>query len=319
MEHSCKVCGRGFSSLKAVWSHECRNLNSAKKSAHRSEKWEVSPKFDKHSKVSYSVEAMCKDIVTELLESCPAKCGSDGRSSWGDDEAEAPAYASGSGDAPVLNKSDASPVLGVWVADPTLPEGWKTCVISQGLKKLGGLNVSEKRMFYSPCGKLFTTRLLLDRFLEEQKKVLVQQNNIVDELKRRQVSSPTEVIRPADLCLPKMESLDCEDDASDAISLSDDDFEEYKEPQKKRKYQDDEIRRSPKYKKQKTNSEDLWTTCRLTPAQENILIGSYEEWPVAFPRLVDQLVKDTGLQAGVIEDWFGRRTSNCLRALFGSV
>jgi len=279
-------------------------MKEHKKAAHRSEKWQVSPKFEKHSKIS--IENICKDVVAELIESCLEII-------FEDDIADP------SNDAP--DQAAASSVLGVWVADPNLPEGWKTCVISRGKPQL-----PEKRMFYSPCGKLFTNRVALDRFFGDQKKVKEKQNDkkigkLENKTNSSQVFPESEVIRAADLCMPKMEAPDSEEDVSDAISLSDDDFEDVRQPQSKRKYPDYETdRKCPKSKKiKRSNLDDYSYSPTLTPAQEKILIGSYEEWPVPFPGLVDRLTKETDLPAERIEDWFERRTDCCLRMLFGSV
>ena len=106
-------------------------------------------------------------------------------------------------------------------------------------------------------------------------------------------------------------------DASDAISLSDDDFEDDLSPTlTKRKFEEDGFTKCPKPKKRKLSYSQSENYFNLTKVQENILEECYKEWPIPFPDLVEQLVKDTGLVAWVIDDWFVRKTDRCLRALF---
>ena len=49
------------------------------------------------------------------------------------------------------------------------------------------------------------------------------------------------MIRPADLCVPKVEAPVSEEEASDAISISDEDFEDCKQAKSKRKYDDESV------------------------------------------------------------------------------
>ena len=105
---------------------------------HRNEKCQVSPKFERINK---AVENIYVDIGAELVEECLNKFVNEDIAMH-------------------INKnrnqvSSSSPMVRVWVADPSLPEGWKTCVISKG----------ELMMFYSPCGKLFSSRLSLGQVL----------------------------------------------------------------------------------------------------------------------------------------------------------
>jgi len=318
MEQSCKSCGKHFSSLKSLWFHEAnkcsfkcdicdKNFKSLsevkehKDAKHRNEKWQVSPKFEKNNK---AVESICGEIIAELLEECLNKFCS---------EKNANLKTTNGNHTQASKVSSSSSVVGVWVADPSLPEGWKTCVISKGELRPGGSTTPEKRMFYSPCGKLFSSRLSLDRFFVGQQSVAGRQKKGVQT--KLPVKSPkSEVIRPADLCMPKVEAPDSEEEASDAISLSDEDFEE--ENKSKRKFDDESITKYRKSKKIKLSEQDDNVSHALTPAQEKILVECYEEWPLPFPDLVQQLVKDTGLEAWVIDDWFVRRTNRCLRMLF---
>jgi len=306
MEHFCKPCGQGFSSLKGVWGHECKSQNGFKcsvcdrifptfkeveehkKAAHRNEKWEVSPKFNKFV---IKAENICRDLAIEIIEDCLESIG-------GDDQL-------------VTNdEGPSSQTVGVWLADITLPEGWRSCLISREFLN-GKVNVPEKKMFYSPCGRLFNNRHAVDKFLED----------LMAKMKRSSVPIPSSNLRPADLCMPKIEPYDSEyEDVSDAISLSDDDFEEFK-PNRKRKLDETSEIRNKKYKKMKLSSTDLDSdySPSINLAQENILVATYEEWPVPFPGLVTQLIVDTGLSAEVIEGWFKNRTDSCLRILFSSV
>ena len=265
----------------------------------RSEKWTVSPKFEKNKSAA---ENICSELVADLIEKCCGKlvfAETDKTSEKGKDDVSS------------------SPVVGVWVPDPTLPEGWKTCCISRGEQRQGGSTTPEKRMFYSPCGKLFSSRLSLDRFLEGQNTKRGGRNQDQGKIKMKSLISPkSEVIRAADLCTPKIEAPDSDDDASDAISLSDDDFEDCKQTQSKRKYEVDSYTKCPKPKKRKLTSHRRDNSNNLTTAQEKILGECYNEWPLPFPDLVEQLVKDTGLVAWVIDDWYVRKTDRCLQMLF---
>ena len=54
-------------------------------------------------------------------------------------------------------------------------------------------------------------------------------------------SSKSKVLRPADLCVPKVEAPVSEEEASDAISISDEDFEDCKQAKSKRKYDDESV------------------------------------------------------------------------------
>jgi len=327
MEQSCKSCGKNFNSLKSLWFHEANNscsfkcdncdrnflslseVKEHKDAKHRNEKWQVSPKFEKNNKAS---ENICREIVAELLEECLNKFGSEDIVKKVVNKDAKPIEDKSGTQASKVSSS--SPVVGVWVADPSLPEGWKTCVISKGELRSGGSTTPEKRMFYSPCGKLFSSRLSLDRFFEGQQNVLGRQKKGKVQTKLPLKSPKSEVIRPADLCMPKVEAPDSEEEASDAISLSDEDFEE--ENKSKRKYDDESVTKYRKSKKIKLSEQDDDVPHNLTPAQEKILVECYEEWPLPFPDLVEQLVKDTGLEAWVIDDWFVRRTNRCLRMLF---
>merc|ERR1719228_1928491 len=53
-----------------------------------------------------------------------------------------------------VDRSNRNNAKSSWVADPSLPQGWRSYV--PGLNKI---------MYYSPCGRLFTSRLQVDKFL----------------------------------------------------------------------------------------------------------------------------------------------------------
>ena len=101
--------------------------------------------------VNKAVENICEDIVAELVEECLNKVVNE--------DIVKPINENRN------QVSSSSPVVGVWWADPSLPEGWKTCVISIGELRYGGSTTPEKMMFYSPCGKLFSSRLSLGQVL----------------------------------------------------------------------------------------------------------------------------------------------------------
>jgi len=273
----------------------------------KNEKWEVSPKFDRERSKTLC-EIICSEIVDLILEKClPRLAGGDL-----DNPAE------------VVLPSTPSSVIGVWVPDPTLPDGWKTCLITRGKQRSIGSLTPEKRMFYSPCGKLFSSRLSLDKFLEtttcQDRDGYVGRGGAKVVVKKPRISPKSETIRPADLCKPKIEvpsESDTDDEVSDAISLSDDDFEDgIKEEGLKRKYEDDGNTKCPRPKKRKLSYSRGENNYNLTRVQEKILEDCYKEWPNPFPDLMEQLVKETGLVGWVIDDWFVRKTDRCLRALF---
>jgi len=259
----------------------------------KNEKWEISPKFEKSKTLA---EIVSWDIVIDLVDKCFNRKARKSSEFADDNEAHK---------------------FGVWVPDPTLPEGWKTCLISKGEQRKGEASTPEKRMFYSPCGTLLSSRLSLDRFLEGQNVHGRTLSNLKStKMKIESISPESEIIRPTDLCQPKIEAPDS-DDASDAISLSDDDFEDdFYEKQPKRKFKDDSFTKCPKPKKRKLSYSQTEKYLNITKVQEAILEECYKEWPLPFPDLIEHLVKDTGLKGWVIDDWFVRKTDRCLRALF---
>jgi len=277
----------------------------------KNEKWEVSPKFERGK----TCELICSEIVDLILEKC------------------FPRTAGGDLDNPCAEVSPSSThsVVGVWVPDPSLPDGWKTCLITRGEQRSGASLTPEKRMFYSPCGKLFSNRLSLDKFLETTTTTACQdrdgyvgrggvRNETKVKAKKSRISPKSETIRPADLCNPKIEvPSDTDDEASDAISLSDDDFDEddFKEEGLKRKYEDDGNTKCPRPKKRKLSYSRAENSRNFTQVQEKILEDCYKEWPCPFPDLMEKLVKETGLVGWMIDDWFVRKTDRCLQALFG--
>jgi len=216
------------------------------------------------------------------------------------------------------SEENSSDLVGVWVPDLSLPAGWKTCVLRNQI----GSNSStpEKRMFYSPCGKLFSSRRSLETFFDNQKKD--------EKLKMNQsLRSPPE-LRPEDVCKPKLEPNSSEtNDSSDAISLSDDDLLEENEKSnnkqyRKRKRESFGCKDQERKKKRKIASyNDKALKFDLYPSekQERILIACYDEWPIPFVDLVDQLVLETGLKATLIKEWFNNRTQENVRRLFSSV
>lgn len=274
----------------------------------KNEKWEISPKFERGKT---SCEIICSEIVDQILEKC------------------FPRLAGGDLDNPGEDVSPSTPsVVGVWVPDPSLPDGWKTCLITRGDQRSGASLTPEKRMFYSPCGKLFSNRLSLDKFLETTTTTCQDRDGYVGrggvrnetkvKVKKPRISPKSETIRPVDLCKPKLEvPSDTDDEVSDAISLSDDDFEDdFKEEGLKRKYEDDGNTKCPRSKKRKLSYSRADNSRHFTRVQEKILEDCYKEWPSPFPDLMEKLVKETGLVGEMIDDWFERKTDRCLQALF---
>ena len=139
---------------------------------------------------------------------------------------------------------------------------------------------AEKRMFYSPTGKIFNSRDSAIKFLQKT------------------TNSPgSSDCQPTDFCQIQMDGSDSsvvvtdQEDQSDTISLSDEDLEE---PPKK------------KQKCEKMPAEPM------SASQEEILVGCYNEWPHPTTRVVSQIVKDSGLLAEVIITWYGDRTRNII-------
>ena len=74
----------------------------------------------------------------------------------------------------------------------------------------------------------------------------------------------------------------------DVISLSDEDL---KEPPKKRPRRELEERPDS-----------------ISPDQEKVLVSCYSEWPRPSPKVVSEIVKDSGLAAQVVRRWYRTRT-----------
>ena len=108
---------------------------------------------------------------------------------------------------------------------------------------------------------------------------------------------------------------------SDAISLSDEDIENYIEEKtencQREFYESDVITPKPKRRKISNNNGYCEET-NLTAKQEKILTQCYEEFPAPFPELLNELTKDTGLSVWQIKNWYNSRTESIFQLIFSS-
>ena len=142
---------------------------------------------------------------------------------------------------------------------------------------------AERRMFYSPAGKVFTSRDAALKFLQK-------------------TSPATSVLQPRDFCQVQIDASDSsvvltDQEEEDTITLSEDDLEDLAEPPKKK----------TKYEKMPASA--------LSGRQEEILVGCYQEWPQLTGSVVTEIVKDTGLLAQVVTRWYGERTRNIIEQI----
>ena len=135
-------------------------------------------------------------------------------------------------------------------------------------------------MFYSPAGKVFTSRDAALKFLQK-------------------TSPATSVLQPRDFCQVQIDASDSsvvltDQEEEDTITFSEDDLAE--PPKKKTKY-------------------EKMPASALSGRQEEILVGCYQEWPQLTGSVVTEIVKDTGLLAQVVTRWYGERTRNIIEQI----
>ena len=127
-------------------------------------------------------------------------------------------------------------------------------------------------MFYSPSGKIFTSRETAIKFLSFSN------------------SPASSDLQPTDFCQVKIDASDSSvvvtDQEEDSLS------EEMEEPPNK-KIKCEKITAKP-----------------ISASQEEILVDCYNQWPQPTAGVVSQIVKDSGLLAQVIISWYGDRTRN---------
>lgn len=129
-------------------------------------------------------------------------------------------------------------------------------------------------MFYSPSGKIFTSRETAIKFLSFSN------------------SPASSDLQPTDFCQVKIDASDSSvvvtDQEEDSLS------EEMEEPPNK-KIKCEKITAKP-----------------ISASQEEILVDCYNQWPQPTAGVVSQIVKDSGLLAQVIISWYGDRTRNII-------
>ena len=168
---------------------------------------------------------------------------------------------------------------GVWGAEQSLGPGWKSCLITPARGFC-----PEKRMFYSPSGKIFNSRESAIKFLQKT-------------FGKRPSNSPASSdVEPRDFCQVQIDASDSsavvtDQEEDDTISLSDEDLGE------------------PPSKKSKC---EKMTAEPISASQEEILVRCYNEWPRPAASVVAEIVKDSGLLAQVIISWYAERTRNII-------
>lgn len=111
-------------------------------------------------------------------------------------------------------------------------------------------------------------------------------------------------------------------DSDDAISLSDDDLPEENSLKRKRSSDSEEELESKNASynifEDKGNISKKQHQQQPTQSEEDILLAAYRQWPVAFPELVDALVKEVNMTKSGIEQWFQKTREDCLQLLWNS-
>ena len=51
----------------------------------------------------------------------------------------------------------------------------------------------------------------------------------------------------------------------------------------------------------------------ISPEQEKVLASCYSEWPRPSPKVVSEIVKDSGLAAQVVRRWYRTKTRNIIQ------
>merc|ERR1719370_102391 len=89
---------------------------------------------------------------------------------------------------------------------------------------------------------------------------------------------------------------------------------------KSKKHRTD-VKKTKQEKKADQNSLVLSSLDSNKPSkeQEEILLAAFRQWPVAFPELVDALVKETKLEESQVKQWFLRTRQDCLSLLWESL
>merc|ERR1719234_1728682 len=251
----------------------------------------------------------------------------------------------------------------MWVEEPKLPSGWKSCVAAPG----------KAALYYSPCGNLFTNWAQVEKFLGpavmkevagveemQSKNKMVKQETFKNEKSpsegekndpswkesfgqqdnKNKMKTPRSVeklaFKPKDSMIKSYSKLSGDLELSDdVISLSDEELSmETRVVEKKRKRTSEKESKSSKSKKHRTDAKkssrekepdknsavlSSLDSNRLSKAQEEILLAAFRQWPVAFPELVEALVKETKLDGSQVKQWFLRTRQDCLCLLWESL
>jgi len=251
----------------------------------------------------------------------------------------------------------------MWVEEPKLPSGWKSCVAAPG----------KAALYYSPCGNLFTNWAQVEKFLGPavMKEVAVVEekqpkNKMVEQETFKNEKSPSEgekndpswkessglqdiknkkktprsveklAFKSKDRMIESYSKLSGDLELSDdVISLSDEELSmETSVVEKKRKRTSEKESKSSKSKRHRTDAKkssrekkaeknspifSSLDSNRTSKAQEEILLAAFRQWPVAFPELVEALVKETKLEGSQVKQWFLRTRQDCLCLLWESL
>ena len=236
-----------------------------------------------------SVIHICKDIIRELITDIVK------------DESE------------VSKLSTTTFMTGVWIAEPSLGRGWKTCLINP-LIPVGG---HDKRMFYSPCGKLFTSRDEAETFSRRPPSPAVKKSRSLSRRNSADVIPVTLPIKPVEVSVVRLRTLNCNYKVeSEEISLSDEEFIEEPPPVKKRKIS-----------KTKTKKRRVKTEMMLTEEQERLLEECYQEWPSPGDQIVEVISQDLesvcpekrSVSTERVRSWFKHKNNSEFRRIFNSV
>ena len=199
--------------------------------------------------------------------------------------------------------------IGEWVEDTTLGGGWKTCLLnSDGV---------ERRMFYSPCGRLLHSYEEVQRYLED---VFSSYSNIRRKMSLVEdiLSTPISPFKPLDVSLTELrsEDLDFEDlqFEDDEILLSDEEYQE--PPEKKRRLCEEDVPHVPE---------------PLPAVVEHLLSACHAEWPTPSADILTSILEEVATMAGLtpgereavtrqrVESWYSQKNRDLFIQLFNAV
>ena len=182
-------------------------------------------------------------------------------------------------------------------------------------------------MFYSPSGKLFSSREAAEHFIKglppptpastsgssfpREKKVEKKKDNFKKEKPKKvevtsmiKLESLDKVNKNTKETEVSLDEISLEDISLDDISLEED-FEEVEEPP---------------MKKRKVSDNNKSKTIKLTKTQERILENCYQEWPHPTPEIVTSILTDFGDNVTVtkddIEHWYRNKNVKTFNQIF---